>query len=121
MSLQDLDRKISRLTKLRSLVVVVKSQGRYPTKARTLVADVCRYQNNGTERISPSRFIERAELEAIGWQEEKKRAYDAFLRVGGVEVLSWLANLIARDISRVCDRIRTGQLKDSFIGSVERI
>lgn len=115
-----MDRKIRRLRQLQRVTVVVRSQGRYPTKARTLVADVCRYQNDGTERITPARFIERAVAEMYEWQDEVDTALSAYLAGAGREVFAGLAKQVASDISRICDRIRTGQLKASFVGTVER-
>lgn len=97
--------------------MTVESRGKYPTEARTPVADVCRYQNDGTDRgITPSKFIERARAQAVGWQDEIDEALDAFFAGGGDAALMAAARKIAADISRVCDRIRTGQLKASFKG-----
>jgi hypothetical protein len=96
----------------------VESQGRYPTRSNTRVADVCRYQNDGTDRITASKFIERAEAEADGWESEVDRAIERYLETGDLEQMRLLADKVAADISRMCDRIRTGQLKASFEGKV---
>ena len=101
--------------------MTVQSQGRYPTKARTLVADVARYQNDGTEKITPSKFIERARAQAVGWDDEIDAALAEFFAGGGDAALMAAARKIAADISRVCDRIKTGQLKASFEGKVSKI
>ena len=102
--------------------MVVKSRGRYPTKSKTLVADVCRYQNDGTTRgITPAQFIERAEYEALGWKEEIDRGLSAFLAGNGDSELKEAAKKVASDISRVCDRVKTGRLKASFDGMVEHV
>lgn len=97
----------------------MRSQGRYPVKSKTLVADVCRYQNDGTEKISPSKFIERAEAAADAWQDEMDLALSRYLDGGGDAELEAAAKKIAADISVMCDRIKTGQLKASFEGEVK--
>jgi hypothetical protein len=97
----------------------VQSKGKYPTKSRTPVADVARYQNDGTEKISPSRFIERAESAANGWEREMNESQYQYMSGAGVDVLTNVAKKIARDIHLMCDRIRTGRLKMSFVGKVQ--
>jgi hypothetical protein len=93
--------------------------GRYPPeKSSTLVADVCRYQNDGTDRIAASKFIERADADADGWQGEIDAAIGRYLKTGDIEHIRLLADKVAADISRMCDRVRTGQLKASFEGKV---
>lgn len=47
------------------------------------------------------------------------QAITAFLFGAGQPALLAAAKQVAADISRVCDRIRTGQLKASFEGKVE--
>jgi hypothetical protein len=79
---------------------------------------VCRYQNDGTETITPAKFIERARAQAVGWDDEIDASIAAFLAGGGDPALMAAARKIAADISRVCDRIRTGQLKASFQGKI---
>ncbi len=97
----------------------MRSKGRYPVKSRTLVADVCRYQNDGTEKISPSQFIERAEAAADVWQDEMDLAISRYLEGGGDTELEAAAKKIAADISVMCDRVKTGQLKASFEGDIK--
>ena len=59
-------------------------------------------------------------MEADGWSEEIGRATDEYIYGGGgVSVLKVAANQMAKDISRVCDRVKTGRLKKSFKGKVE--
>jgi hypothetical protein len=121
----DLDQKISRLKQLKRLKVIVRSQGRYPVKSRTLVADVCRYQNDGTPPhknhpgISPSKFIERAEAAADAWQDEMDLALSRYLEDGENAEFEAAAKKIAADISVMCDRVKTGRLKASFEGEVK--
>lgn len=95
------------------------SPGEYPRKSRTPVADVCRYQNDGTEKITPSKFIERAEDAADGWDAEISKGIDGFLDGAGADALKDAADEIARDISIMCDRIDTGRLKRSFEGKID--
>jgi len=111
--------KIDRLQKLRKMALVIKSPGVYQTKAQTPVADVCRYQNDGTANITPSRFIERAEAEEAEWEEVVDKAVSVYIDSGDVSVLEDAAAIVAQDISRVCDRVRTGRLKRSFEGEVD--
>jgi hypothetical protein len=96
----------------------VESPGEYPTKARTPVADVARYQNDGTEKITPSRFIERAAEESDDWSGELGDAVYRYIDSGDDSSLLAAADEMARDISRVCDRVKTGRLKRSFTGRV---
>ena len=83
------------------------------------MADVARYQNDGTSRgVTPSRYIERAEAAADGWETEMADAADSFVTHGDSSSISLAARKIAQDISAMCDRIRTGRLKTSFEGRV---
>lgn len=97
----------------------MESQGKYPTRSRTPVADVARYQNDGTEKIPPSKFIERAEDAADGWSDEMDQSQFEYLETGDEAVLQKAADQIASDISQKCDRVKTGILKRSFVGKVE--
>jgi hypothetical protein len=121
--IEDIERKIMRLRRLQEKSLTVESPGEYPTKSRTPVADVCRYQNdgtyqNGTEKITPSRFIERAAEESEDWSVELGDAVYRYIDNGDDSSLLAAADDMARDISRVCDRVKTGRLKRSFIGRV---
>jgi hypothetical protein len=99
--------------------VQIKAVGRYPVKAATKVADVAVYQNDGTEKITPAKFVERAEAQASGWNDE---IYDAISNsLDGYEAaLQVLGTQIASDIGDMCDRIRTGRLKASFRPEVKK-
>jgi len=110
-----LEQRLRDLSKSR---IVVKCPGNYPTKARTPVADVCRYQNDGTDRVTASKFIERASEVNAAWNDELNDAVFHFISGGGDTVLKGVAQKIAKDISIVCDRIDTGRLKRSFVGQV---
>jgi hypothetical protein len=104
---------------LRKVQISVESPGEYPVKSRTPVSDVARYQNDGTEWITPSRFIERAEDAADGWEIEISKGIDMILNGDSVSSLQPVADEIAKDISDMCDRIDTGRLKRSFTGKVD--
>jgi len=108
---------ISRLENLGAKGVRVKAAGKYPVARRTPVQDVAMYQNNGTERITPSRFVERAEAKG-GWDKLINNAGEAYLKGGGDIALLKAGSKIASDISDMCDRIDTGQLKASFVAGV---
>ena len=108
-----------RLRDLEKTKLVVRSVGTYPTKQRTPVADVARYQNDGTDRgIEPSRFIERAQESSDNWSDEISDGVADKVLHGDSGGLKSAAKKMAQDISATCDRIRTGQLKSSFEGEV---
>lgn len=105
---------------LRRVSVSVESPGEYPVKRRTPVSDVCRYQNDGTDRgITPSKFIERAEASANEWESEISKGIDEFLEGLDTGPLKAAADIIAKDISNMCDRVDTGRMKRSFEGKIE--
>ena len=95
----------------------MNSLGEYPNKSRTAVVDVARYQNDGTDRISPSRFIERAAEASDEWVSELQKGIAGYLNENPY-ALKAAAAAMARDVSIMCDRIKTRQLKRSFIGRV---
>jgi ribosomal protein L6P/L9E len=117
--IRDMERMIDRLRTLSKTSVRIRAIGRYPVKRNTEVAAVAVYQNDGTETISPSHFVERAAAAEGDWADEIADAiagtvegYDAALQVLGAQV--------AADIGDMCDRIDTGRLKKSFRGDVEQ-
>jgi hypothetical protein len=105
------------LEKVGRTTITVRATGTYPVKRETRVADVAVYQNNGTERISPSRFVERADVAAGGWVEEADRDIAAALNGDG-DALQRLGDAVAEGIHVMCDRIDTGRLKASFDAEV---
>lgn len=117
--LQDLQRMRDSAQSLSLATVTVKAVGEYPVKARTKVADVAFYQNDGTERITPARFVERSEQQANNWDDEIGDAIDGVLE-GHEAALQVLGTQIAADIGDMCDRIKTGRLKASFRGEVKK-
>jgi hypothetical protein len=79
----------------------------------TEVQHVAKYQNDGTNTIKASHFVERAARRARGWATPVFRAVDKYL--DGLEWELDTAGLkIAYDINNMVDRIDTGRLKHSF-------
>lgn len=76
--------------------------------------DVARYQNDGTEKIKPSKFVERAETKAGGWDREIEAAIEAYLFDGDMTALLKLGVKISDDITYMIDRIDTRRLKGSM-------
>lgn len=98
--------------------------GKYPptkkTKKRVKVADVAMWQNNGTERIKPARFIEKAMGKHRRWRGIISRSTRLYLfgsrRNNGNFELSYArtGRKIADDINRAVNRIDTGRLRESM-------
>lgn len=125
---------IGHLRKINNREIQIYAKGHYPVKARTKVQDVAKYQNDGTDRgVTPAHFVEDAAAENDNWSKELLKAMDdaAFgtviksnpfaegekVKVTGVfsmDPFKELGRRIAADISRHCNRIRTGRLKRSF-------
>ena len=72
------------------------------------------YQNDGTEKISPSKFVERAEKAARGWSAEIADAVGRYLFNGDMTALLKLGVKVADDITTMIDRIDTRHLKGSM-------
>lgn len=102
-----------RLNELSKTEIQILAVGNYPDKRATKVSDVAHYQNDGTEKIKPSRFVERAAESKQEWHRDLHRAIGKFLD-GKEEDLTRVGRIIARDITNKCDRIRTTRLKYSF-------
>lgn len=105
---------IKRLEKINKNEITVVAKGQYPDKRGTLVRDVAKWQNDGTERIKPSHFLERTIDQKKGWSSNIKRALSEYLFKKHYGLFRSLGNVIARDISRNVDRIKTGRMKKSF-------
>jgi hypothetical protein len=106
------------LNELSQTEIQILAVGNYPDKRATKVSDVAHYQNDGTEndgteKIKPSRFVERAAEAKQEWHRDLHRAIGKFLD-GKEEDLTRVGRIIARDITNKCDRIRTTRLKYSF-------
>lgn len=78
------------------------------------MANVAVYQNDGTKKIKPSHFVERAARSKREWHHPLRRAIDKYLD-GREDDLSRVARIIARDINEKCDRIKTARLTHSFV------
>lgn len=108
----DLLRNLRELGRTR---VIIKADGEYPTKQRTPVQHVAKYQNDGTDRgITPARFVERAEEQHGGWERERESAVGEYLGDGHQYPLEQFGMRVANDIGVVVNRIKTGLLKRSF-------
>lgn len=105
---------IRRLEKINRNEIAVIAKGKYPDKRGTRVKDVAKWQNEGTERIKASRFVERTIDQKKGWSSNVKRALSGYLFKGQSGLFKSLGSVIARDISRNVDRIKTGRMKKSF-------
>lgn len=111
MILRELEQRLRRLQSAQIRIVAV---GKYPVARQTKVADVARYQNDGTENIRPSRFIERAEKAAAGWRDTARREIASYLFEGRENALRRLGVKVADDITVKIDRIDTRRLKGSM-------
>lgn len=122
------------LRKINGKEIQIYAKGRYPVKAKTLVQNVAKWQNDGTDRgVTPAHFVEEAEAANNGWSEELLNAMDQSMfgtaiksnpfsegekititGVFSMNPFQELGRRIAADISKHCNRIRTGRLKRSF-------
>ena len=115
------DDVIRRLDDLDGMVVKIAAKGRYPVKARTLVQNVAKWQNDGTERIKPAKFVEMAEGRHLRmWlfllaQGAFELVFDGEDR--GIRKAGWT---MAEDINKAVNRIDTGRLRESFRAIVEK-
>lgn len=82
------------------------------------MAHVAHYQNEGTDKVSPARFVERAAAENDNWSEEVEETMDEYTD-GNEGALRALATEVASDIGDACDRVKTGKLKASFRGQID--
>lgn len=96
----------------------VVAGGKYP-KSRIPVAHNAKWQNDGTDRVKPARFVETAESANGKWRTQNNAAVWDFLTGGGDVALLKLGLRISDDISKACNRIDTGRLKGSFLPKIE--
>jgi hypothetical protein len=101
--------------------IQIYAQGEYPTRAKTKVQNVAVYQNDGTETIEASHFVERAVEKHDGWQNMIFKRVAEFLEMNG----TWTPVLIAGryaavDVRHMCDRIDTGRLQRSFTALIKK-
>lgn len=107
----DLTKNLEELLKTE---IVISAIGVYPVKKQTKVAHVAKYQNDGTETITPSKFVERAEDANDGWEDEINKAIVSFLFDGNRVAFNIAGRRVARDINRKVDRIDTHRLMHSM-------
>ena len=113
---------IAELEALEGTEIQIQAGGEYPEKrdpdgGQLHVAKVAKWQNDGTDRgVKPSRFVERAGRRNRGWASPVFKAIGRVLFKNGDMMfeLNDAGLKISEDISRMCDRIRTGRLKKSF-------
>jgi len=118
--LEEVRKLQNRLRKLGTKEIRIKATGRYPNKYRTPVANVAKWQNDGTDRgVTPARFVERAAAAHGDWQGDSAQAVWDFLTGGGDVALIKLGIQISEAISAQCDRIKTGRLKSSFTPEIK--
>jgi len=106
--------EIKRLEKLNGKEILIYARGEYPVKAKTKVQAVAHYQNDGTAKIKPARFIETAEERAGGWRGFIIKAVENIIAGSDMRELGKIGKIIAKDISIAVNRIRTGRLKRSI-------
>lgn len=106
-----------RLENLGRKSLQIKASGKYPNRLE--VAKNAKWQNDGTDRITPAKFVEAAESQNRGWRSEAMHAAWDFILGGGDVALLKLGLRISEDISAACNRIDTGRLKGSFLPKVE--
>lgn len=104
----------NQLEQLEDKEIQVVAVGQYPTGQKTKVSDVAHYQNDGTERIEASHFVERSANDNGNWQNGIFSAVGEYLEGKEDNLERRTPRMIADDISDKCDRIKTTRLKYSF-------
>lgn len=112
--------EIENLKRLSGIEVQIQAEGTYPTKQRTPVQNVAKWQNDGTETIKPSRFVERAMRRNQGWQRFVFPEMCNFL-FGDTIALQRMGQIIAGDIMAFIDRIDTRRLSHSLVPKVKQL
>lgn len=107
------EKLINQLIKLDRLRIQIVAEGEYPNKNRTEVAHVSYYQNDGTERITPAKFVSKAESKHNSWERQVWQAIEKYMD-GDDTAMMDLGMKISVDISTEVKRIKTGRLKKSF-------
>jgi len=107
------------MKRMDGLEIQISATGRYPTKRQTRVQDVAVYQNDGTDTIEASNFVERAAEHADDWDSEVEQAIDKTID-GDTKAMDRLGETVSRAINDMCDRIDTRRLKHSFRHVIKR-
>lgn len=110
------EKTIRDLQILEKKVVEIHGSGEYPTKKRTKVQAVAKYQNDGTETIKPARFVEKSARKHRHWATAIFRTVSRYLfqQSNLEQSLEEVGLKISYDINVMIDRIRTGRLKASM-------
>ncbi len=98
------------LKKLSRMEIQIYADGFYPKG--TKVSHVAKWQNDGTEKIKPARFVETAERKH-GWATLINQSVAKYLD-GDIFELIVMGRRIAGDINLEVNRIDTGRLKQSM-------
>ena len=93
--------------------IEIRAEGVYLDKRSTPVNDVAHYQNDGTDRIKPAKFVERAARKAHHWSTSARRAIALYINDAEYSLRD-LGLEISYDINVMIDRIKTGRLKKSM-------
>ncbi len=111
-----------RLKELDGMTIEIRAEGEYPTKSRTKVQHVAKYQNDGTDRgIKPARFVEKAARNHRYWQNPIFRAVGKYISGHGLgRDLQQVGLRMAYDVNIAVNRIKTGRLKKSFRPLIKR-
>jgi hypothetical protein len=103
------------LKEIDGLEIHIVAEGEYPTKQRTKVQHVAKWQNDGTDRgIKPAKFVEAAVRRHRGWQSPVFKALGRWMFYGEKYRLKEAGLRMAYDMNTAVNRIRTGRLKKSF-------
>ena len=111
-----LERLLRNLQKLETKKIVIKAEGNYPRG--TPVQHVAHYQNDGTEKIKPAKFVEAAQRKAGHWKRSAHKAIAKYLD-DAESALMDLGIEVAFDVNEAVNRIKTGRLKHSMTPEVE--
>ncbi|MCK5610774.1 hypothetical protein KAR91_53370 [Candidatus Pacearchaeota archaeon] len=117
---QMLESLLSQTKKLGKIELQISAKGVYPGKRNTKVQNVAVYQNDGTEHIKASNFVDRAARIHREWTSPLQRAVGKWLS-GNERELSRVGQLIAKNINEKVDRIKTRRLKHSFRHIIKKI
>lgn len=113
---------IKELYRLNGTEIEIYASGEYPTKQRTKVQDVAKYQNDGTAKIKAAHFVERAARRHRHWKWPIFHAIADILfeNANMKQSLNTVGLRISHDINVMVNRIRTGRLKHSMLPRIKQ-
>ena len=114
--LEDITKHLKELERMELQIV---AEGNYPTKAQTPVAHVAMYQNDGTEKIKPARFVQKAAASKNDWRMKVYAAILAYLDGNNDSILK-VGKTIADDIMFKIGRIDTRRLRMSLVPKITK-